>query len=144
MQMILGGFVFGLRETGVAYQQLQRSTSQRIVSNDRVGQMPAYQNLGPENDEVTLQGVIAPEICGDLVQNGLTQLREMMKTGSAFLLIMLDTITFTGDIAGRWIIKNVDENQSEMIGAYPQKIEFTIKLQRIDESSVFDALRGLF
>lgn len=57
---------------------------------------------------------------------------------------MLDTVTFTGDIAGRWIIKNVDENQSEMIGAYPQKIEFTIKLQRIDESSVFGALTGLF
>ena len=133
MQMILGDFIFGLRETGTPYQQLQRSTQQRWSSHDRVGRRAAQQNLGPGDDDITLPGVIAPEICGNLAPLGLTYLRKMMAEGKPHLLIECSVGGLIGDVMGKWIITGVDETKKELLGNLPRKIEFNLKLRKVDE-----------
>ena len=62
MMMTLGLFVFMLKT--VPYQELQLQRSWRFPSNSRVGVRPALQFLGPDNDTITLSGVLLPEITG--------------------------------------------------------------------------------
>ena len=100
MQMILGKFIFGLRETGVAYQELQRTTAQRWSQHERVGRRAAQQHLGPGDDDITLPGVIAPEICGNLAPLSLTYLRKMMAEGKPQLLIVTSAAGLIGDVMG--------------------------------------------
>lgn len=133
MQMILGKFIFGLRETGVAYQELQRTTAQRWSQHERVGRRAAQQHLGPGDDDITLPGVIAPEICGNLAPLSLTYLRKMMAEGKPQLLIVTSAAGLIGDMMGKWIILGVDETQKELLGNLPRKIEFNLKLRKVDE-----------
>ena len=133
MQMILGKFIFGLRETGVAYQELQRTTAQRWSQHERVGRRAAQQHLGPGDDDITLPGVIAPEICGNLAPLSLTYLRKMMAEGKPQLLIVTSAAGLIGDVMGKWIILGVDETQKELLGNLPRKIEFNLKLRKVDE-----------
>lgn len=139
MQMILGKFIFGLRETGVAYQELKYSSSERWSQHERVGRRAAYQHLGPGDDEITLPGVIAPEICGNLAPLSLTYLRKMKSEGKQQLLIVTSAAGLIGDIMGKWIILNVEETQKELLGNLPRKIEFSLQLRKVDED---DSLMG--
>jgi hypothetical protein len=133
MQMILGKFIFGLRETGVAYQELQRTTAQRWSQHERVGRRAAQQHLGPGDDDITLPGVIAPEICGALAPLSLTYLRSMMAEGKPQVLIVISASSLVGDLMGKWIITGVDETHKELLGNRPRKIEFSLKLRKVDE-----------
>ena len=133
MQMILGKFIFGLRETGVAYQELQRTTVQRWSQHERVGRRAAQQHLGDGDDDITLPGVIAPEICGNLAPLSLTYLRDIMKEGKPQLLIVTSAAGLIGDMMGKWIITGVDETHKELLGNLPRKIEFSLKLRNVDE-----------
>lgn len=132
MQMILGKFIFGLRETGVAYQQLQRMTSQRWSSHERVGQRAAQQHLGPRDDDITLPGVIMPEICGNQSPSSLIKLRQMMAEGKPQSLIVVSANSRVGDLKGKWIVLEVNETQQELLGNLPRKIEFSVKLRKVD------------
>ena len=62
MMMVLGLYVFMLRT--VPYQELQYQRSWRHAANSRVNRRPSTQFLGPENDMLTLSGVLMPEITG--------------------------------------------------------------------------------
>ena len=62
MMMVLGLFVFQLRT--VPYQQLQYQRNWRHVTNNRVNRRPTTQFLGPDNDQLTLSGVLMPEVTG--------------------------------------------------------------------------------
>ncbi|TQV62260.1 MAG: oxidoreductase, partial [Halothiobacillaceae bacterium] len=53
---VLGRFVFGLRTA--PFDQLRRSTAQRIASNNRFGQIAAHQHLGPGDESITLSGTL--------------------------------------------------------------------------------------
>ena len=139
MQMILGKFIFGLRETGVAYQQVQRITSQRWAKNERVGRRAAFQNLGPDDDDITLPGIIMPELCGNLSPLSLTYLRKMMAEGKPQQLIVISVGGLIGDLMGKWLILSVEETQQELLGNLPRKIEFNLKLRRASEN---DSLVG--
>lgn len=57
-----GLFVFQLRT--VPYQQLQYQRNWRHVTNNRVNRRPTTQFLGPDNDQLTLSGVLMPEVTG--------------------------------------------------------------------------------
>jgi hypothetical protein len=133
MQMILGKFIFGLRETGVAYQQVQRTTAQRWSQHERVGRRAAQQHLGPGDDDITLPGVIMPEICGNLSPLSLVYLRKMMAEGKPQQLIVVSSTGLVGDMMGKWIVLGVDETQQELLGNLPRKIEFSVKLRKVDE-----------
>tara|TARA_Y100001001_G_scaffold160000_1_gene181860 strand:- start:552 stop:983 length:432 start_codon:yes stop_codon:yes gene_type:complete len=128
MMMALGLYVFSLSTT--AYQQLQRQTAWRHPSTSRVGALPARQFVGKGDDTITLSGLILPEISGQRVS--LDALRLMADSGKAWPLV-----EGTGRIYGLWIIENLQETNTLFFrdGA-PRRIEFSITLQRVDDSQI--------
>ncbi|MFY1021502.1 phage tail protein [Ectopseudomonas khazarica] len=128
MMMALGMFVFGMQT--LAYQKFQRQSAWRHGSTSRIGARPARQYLGPGDETITLPGVLLPEIAG----NGLSldTLRVMADTGKAWSLI-----EGTGRIYGIYVIEDLSETRTYFFrdGA-ARRIEFTLKLTRVDESRV--------
>ncbi|WP_258867920.1 phage tail protein [Alkalilimnicola ehrlichii] len=106
MMMALGQFVFDVPT--VPYQQLQRHTAWRHVSQARVGERPVYQYLGPGEDTLTLNGVQLPEFTGG--RPSLDLLRIMAEQGKAWPLI-----EGTGYIYGLWAITGVEETASAFL-----------------------------
>ena len=128
MMMALGLYVFSL--STAAYQQLQRQTNWRHPSNSRIGALPARQYLGKGEDTITLSGLIMPELTGERVS--LNALRLMADTGKAWPMV-----EGTGRIYGLWIIESFSETNALFFrdGA-PRRIEFTLTLQRADDSQI--------
>lgn len=125
VMMALGLFVFGL--STVPYQQLQRDTSWRHPTTSRVGKRPARQFTGPGDDTITLSGTLYPELTGGKIS--LAALRYMAETGKAWPLI-----EGTGDFYGIFIIESIAETGSLYFSdGAARKIDFTIKLNRIDD-----------
>lgn len=126
MMMTLGFFVFAL--TTAAYQDFQRQTAWRHPSNSRVGLIPARQFIGKGDDTINLNGLLVPELVGDLLS--LDALRSMADTGKAWPLI-----EGTGKIYGVYVIEQMSEGKTLFFrdGA-PRRIEFGITLQRIDDN----------
>lgn len=80
MMMVLGLYVFMLRT--VPYQELQYQRSWRHAANSQVNRRPSTQFLGPDNDMLTLSGVLMPEITGGrLSLLALEQMAEQGKHG---------------------------------------------------------------
>lgn len=128
MMMALGMFVFSL-ET-LAYQEFQRQTNWRHGSTSRIGTTPARQYLGRGDDSITLPGVLLPGLAG--TQLSLDTLRMMADTGKAWPMI-----EGTGKIYGLWVIEDLSETRTLFFrdGA-ARRIEFTLKLARIDDGRV--------
>ena len=125
MMMILGMFVFTMRTA--AYQQLQRSTAWRHASNDRVGDMPAYQFVGRGEDTITLDGSIVPEFG---MPSSVSALRRMADTGRAFALI-----GGTGKVFGMYVITDIKETQRYFFkDGTPRQIDFNISLTQVQRS----------
>ena len=126
MMMTLGFFVFDLHTA--PYQELQRQTEWRHASQNRVGQRPAYQYLGPGEDTINLSGTLYPELTGGRLS--LDLVRTMAEQGKGWPLI-----EGTGRLYGYWAVTAVTETSSEFFrdGA-PKKIEFAISLVRVDET----------
>ncbi|MNS54038.1 Phage P2 GpU [compost metagenome] len=125
MMMTLGWFVFGLRT--FAPQSQQDSRSWRHPSNARIGTAPAYQFTGRDDETSTLSGALYPEITGGPVS--LDLLHSMADTGEAFPLLRGD-----GVMRGYFVIEGTSVTRSEFFrdGA-ARKIEFTLKLKRVDD-----------
>ncbi len=79
MMMALGMFVFMLHT--VPYQEFQHQMAWRHPSNRRIGHRPQSQYIGPDEETVTLSGVLLPEITGGGVS--LMALQKMAETGKA-------------------------------------------------------------
>ncbi|HCA23119.1 MAG TPA: oxidoreductase [Pseudomonas sp.] len=128
MMMALGLYVFSLTTT--AYQQFQRQTNWRHPSNPRVGALPARQFVGKGEDTITLSGLIVPEISGQKLS--LDALHLMADSGKAWPLV-----EGTGRIYGLWIIESIQETGTLFFrdGA-PRRIEFSLTLQRVDDSQI--------
>lgn len=125
MMLSLGMFVFSLHT--LAYQEMQRQTEWRHAANNRIGAQPARQFLGRGEDEVTLPGVLLPELAGSMVS--LDALRQMADTGKAWPMV-----EGTGRLCGLWVIESLSETRTLFFqdGA-PRRIEFNLKLKRIDD-----------
>lgn len=128
MMMALGMFVFSL-ET-LAYQEFQRQTDWRHGSTSRIGTNPARQYMGRGEDSITLPGVLLPALAGSPLS--LDTLRMMADTGKAWPLV-----EGTGKIYGLWVIESLSETRTLFFrdGA-ARRIEFTLKLTRIDDGRV--------
>jgi len=125
---ILGSFVFSLRTA--PFDQLSRSTAQRIASNNRIGQIAAHQHLGPGDDTITLTGTLMPELTGG--PSHLEDLRFMADSGTSYPLI-----DGMGYYYGYWLIDSISETKSIfMAGGTARKIEFSMSLKR-DEEPIF-------
>lgn len=126
MMMILGMFVFSLDT--IAYQQLQRQTSWRHVSHDRVGDAPDYQYAGKGADVFTLNATISHEI-QRFSGVSLDAVRLMANTGKSFLLM-----EGTGKIYGFVVIKDMVETKTEFSKNGQQKLtEFNITLEKVKD-----------
>lgn len=126
MMMALGFFVFDLKTA--PYDKLQRQNEWRLASVMRVGARPLYQFIGSGEDKITLSGVLVPGLTAGRVT--LDGLRQMANTGKAWPLI-----EGTGQFFGNWTITAITEDAvHHMRDGYPQKIDFTLALTRVDES----------
>ncbi|MGU5696683.1 phage tail protein [Aeromonas allosaccharophila] len=126
MMMTLGWFVF-MRST-VAPQSQQDEKSWRHPGNNRVGVRPSYQYLGPDDELSTLSGVLYPELTGGPVS--LDMLNSMGDSGQAFPLIQGD-----GVMRGSFVIEGISTTRSEFFqDGSARKIEFSIKLKRVDDN----------
>lgn len=143
MMMVFGMFVFMLRTT--PYQQLQQSQEWRHVKNERVNQSAGWQYIGTGDDNITLSGVLYPEITGGNLS--LSALETIGYAGRPWPLI-----EGTGRIYGMYVLTRLERGKSEFDRfGNPKKIEFTLSLSRVDadyreklqSSTVSDALAGL-
>lgn len=128
MMMILGLFVFSLPT--LAYQSLERQTSWRHSSSDRVGARAAHQYVGPGEETIDLAGVIVAELAGMPIS--LELLRRMADQGRP-----LPLVDGTGIVHGAYVITSIKETRTLFFrdGA-ARKIEFSLSLQRVDESAL--------
>lgn len=128
MMMALGMFVFSL--STAAYQELQRQTEWRHVSNTRIGAAPARQFVGRGDDSITLPGVILPELAGSVLS--LDTLRLMANTGKAWPMV-----EGSGRIYGLWVIESLSETKTVFFrDGTPRRLEFTLNLKRIDADRI--------
>ncbi|MCG7219492.1 phage tail protein [Acinetobacter sp. AG3] len=127
MMMIYGMFVFSIPTA--TYQKLQRQTDWNHVSNNRVGDMPAYQFTGKGEDVITLDCSIVPEFGSQL---SLTALRLMGDTGKSFPLI-----DGTGKIYGLWALKSLgDEYEHFFKDGKARKVDFNLTLIKTQTAGV--------
>lgn len=77
MMLALGMFVF-MRQT-LPHQTMQRESDYRLPSNSRIGKRDAYQFLGVGEENITLAGVLYPELTGGKLT--MTTLRLMAEEG---------------------------------------------------------------
>lgn len=123
--MTLGMFVFDLPT--LTYTQLQRRSSWRHPTSDRVGARPKGQFAGAGEDDITLTGSLAPIAMGDA--DALDQLRDMAGTGEAFPLV-----DGTGRVFGAFVITGLDETQRGIMDNGQARVsDFTITLKRMDD-----------
>lgn len=125
MLAVLNDFIFEL--STAPYQAWDQKSKERWGSKKRFQRLPAYQHLGPDDETLTLPGVLAPELTGG--EATLDKLRTMMRAGVAYPLV-----TGTGNYQGQWIITEIAEKRSEFIdNGKPRKIEFTISLKKYSQ-----------
>lgn len=128
MMLALGLFVF-MRQT-LPFQGMNRASAFSWKNNSRVGKRAAYQYIGPGEETIDITGDLYPELTGGVLS--LSAVRLMAEQGKAWPLI-----DGTGLIYGMYVISNVTENGSEFYSdGSPRKINFTLKLTRVDESLV--------
>lgn len=135
IQLILGYFVFSLHT--LAYQDLQRQLAWRHASTSRVGSRPAHQFIGPEDETITLNGVLLPELAGTRLS--LELLAAMAETGNAWPLIQGD-----GTLFGEYLITSIQTTGTlHFQDGAPRRIEFQITLKRTDSQLLGDLTEKL-
>ena len=128
MLMTLGLFVFSINT--LSYQSLQRTTTWRHNNQNRIGNTPSYQYLGPGEDNKSLSGWIAPELAGSALS--LNRLRQMANTGEPYVIV-----DGTGKVHGLWVIQQITETKTLF---YPngeaKRIEFSINLSHVSDDRI--------
>jgi len=121
VMMGLGAFRFGV--TGSSYQSLRRSAQFRWEKLDRTGRAPALQFMGPDAEEITLEGVIHPHFRGGLRQVEFMRMAAQLGTP----MMMVDGLGWVWD---RWVIVNVEETKSVLMAdGAPRQIDFRVLLR---------------
>jgi phage protein U len=123
--MILGGFEFKLDT--LAYQKLNRSTKQNWAKKERMSRYPAYQWLGKDDDDFTLNGRLLPGFKGEV--SSLDDLRKLADEGKPKMLV-----AGYGKVFGLHIILGVDDNRDLFFddGAN-ERFDFVLKIRKYEE-----------
>lgn len=123
--MKLGNYKFGMDTA--AYQELKRTSAYRWTPQNRVGQHPALQYTGPDQETVELTGEIYPVHKGGTGQ--LDDMRKRALTGQPMILV--DGL---GNAWGKFCIEEIQETQAIFLpGGIPKKQSFTLRLVRYGE-----------
>lgn len=126
--MTLGTFVFAL--DSLPYQDLQHQLGWRHPSTSRIGKRPARQFLGPDDETITLSGMLLPELTGG--QLSLDQVRLMGNDGAAWPLI-----DGGGTIYGLFVIESLSMTKTIFFAdGAARRIEFSLTLKRVDDDAV--------
>ncbi|MGX6568471.1 bacteriophage P2 tail protein GPU [Cupriavidus taiwanensis] len=132
MMMALGQFVFSLDTA--PYQDFQQQIGWRHPANSRTGRRPARQFLGPDDETITLAGVLAPELTGG--DDSIEDLRKLGDSGEAHVLI-----EGTGRYYGLFVVETMQVTRTYFFqDGKARRIEFTLKLTRVDDEA--EALIG--
>lgn len=127
----LGSFMFGIDTA--AFQELQRVSSYRWQSKERIGRKPAQQNTGQGADTISLSGVIYPHYRGGLGQ--ISQLRDQAANGDPLPLIYASETV--GQYLGRWCVTSIEETRTVFFdNGTPRKIEFSLSLVEYGEDQL--------
>ena len=119
--MALGDYRFSIDTA--AYDTLKRQQSYRWQAQPRLQRHPALQFMGLGKETLDLQGVIYPDIGGDLGQ--LDSMRAQANKGEPLLLV--DGLGF---VWGQWIISHITEEQSlPLSNGQPRKQTFLLQLE---------------
>lgn len=122
--MALGPFVFGL--DSAPYRRLSRRAHHRWAALPRIGRAPALQQLGPAAEEITLEGVLLPDL-GD--PSSLETLRELAADGEPHALV-----DGAGRNHGLWVIREVSEDQDALLpDGVPLRRTFRVSLLEYGE-----------
>ncbi|ACO74158.1 Phage P2 GpU [Laribacter hongkongensis HLHK9] len=126
--MALGLFVFTLDT--LPYQELRQQLGWRYPATSRVGRRPARQYVGPDEETLTLSGVLLPELTGG--KRSLEMLRTMADQAKAWPLI--DGVD--GQMHGLFVITALETSRSIFFrdGA-ARRIEFTLSLARVEDEA---------
>lgn len=123
VQMGLGVYRFSVFTA--AYQRFSRRAAWRWAKADRLFRAPTHEFMGPEAEEVEIEGVILSTF--DYSVAAWAQLPLMrQQAGLGQPLMLVDGL---GRVWGRWCLTRVEETQSLFFfdGA-PRKIEFRLGL----------------
>jgi phage protein U len=120
--LLLGPFRFAIGSA--AFDELSRSSRWDWKSVDRVGEMPALQFTGPQNDTMTLAGRLCPPFTGGIEQ--LARMRLMADFGRP-----LPLVDGTGRVHGLWVIESLDETGTRHFrDGYPRMTTFNLTLKK--------------
>jgi phage protein U len=126
--MCLGQFIFDLKSA--PYQSLAWKFGWRHPASARVGLRPARQYIGPDDETMTLSGVLLPEFAGDPIS--LNELRQMADEGEAYVLV-----DGNGGIAGRFVIESIEETRTIFFqDGTARQIDFSLSLARADDDDI--------
>lgn len=129
MMLTLGEFVFWA--LGTPYQTIDRDTKWRVAPHKRIGQRPLLQFVGPDDDRITINGTLYPQLT-----DGKASIEELRRLGDEGESLPL--VDEAGWVYGLFAIESVREKQSAFMGGGPQKIDFTLSLVRDDDSAIAD------
>ncbi|WP_441253579.1 phage tail protein [Bradyrhizobium sp. 613_E4_N2_2] len=120
--LMLGTFKFSLNTA--VFQEMQRRSSYAWGDVERFGKLPALQYMGPDDDAITLPGVVFPDWKGGSRQ--VDDLRKLAEAGVPYQLI--DAF---GGVLGDWVILGIEETQSihSPDGSFRRQ-EFSVRLRR--------------
>lgn len=122
--LALGPFPFGVSTAG--FESLRRAMQFKHAAAVRVGQRDSFQPLGPGEEAITITGIIAPEVTGQLAS--ITQLEKMGQGGAAYVLV-----DGTGYVYGVYHIDSLESDRTHhMDDGTPQRVGFTLALTRND------------
>lgn len=103
-----GGYMF--HQKGASYNELDRSTSWRWGSQERLNREPARQFVGKGDDTITVSGTIYPlyNPGGSFIgTRKIEPLRQLADEGEPNMLI-----DGRGYVYGKYVVTNVQEQQS--------------------------------
>ncbi|NIE97451.1 oxidoreductase [Acinetobacter sp. Tr-809] len=129
MLMCLGQFAF--TTDTLTFTEIQRQRSWQYADNAVATGRKKRQFIGSGDDIITLPGVIYQEY-GFGNRFAIDELASMADTGQGFVLV-----DGSGYIYGVFTIDNIDETRQVLLfNGVPRKVDFTIKLTRVDDERI--------
>lgn len=127
--MCLGQFAF--TTDTLTFTEIQRQRSWQYADNAVATGRKKRQFIGSGDDIITLPGVIYQEY-GFGNRFAIDELASMADTGQGFVLV-----DGSGYIYGVFTIDNIDETRQVLLfNGVPRKVDFTIKLTRVDDERI--------